>query len=113
MPDNNRLENRHRRRIQLKYGLDTAHRIGFTEDISEEGFFITTGLVEKPGSLLQFELTMSSGEIVALEGRVRWAKRVPVNLLRRIKGGMGVRIVRFKSGADTYRALCRELTSRT
>jgi hypothetical protein len=92
--------------------MDTARRVGFTEDVSDDGFFIKTGVVERPGSLMQFELTMPDGTCVELEGRVRWAKKVPVNLLQRIKGGMGIRITRFKSGEADYRTLCEAMHTR-
>jgi hypothetical protein len=41
-----------------------------------------------------------------------WAKKVPPNLLGRLKGGMGVRILRFTSGENTYRYLLSELQER-
>lgn len=112
MRNDSRNETRHRKRVQLKYGLEVANRIGFTEDVSDDGFFIKTGLVERPGSLLQFELTMPDRVVVRLEGRVRWAKKVPAKLIHRIKGGMGIRITRFQSGEADYRSFCEELHSR-
>jgi len=36
---------------------------------------------------------------------VIWAKRVPAQLLRRVKGGMGVRIIRFEAGESVYQDL--------
>ena len=112
MRNGHQVNTRHRKRIQLRYGFDTAKRIGFTEDINAEGFFIKTGHVEKPGSLMQIELTMPDGHLVELMGRVCWAKKVPANLLHRIKGGMGIRISSFKSGEAAYRSFCEDLNSR-
>lgn len=112
MRNDNRIETRHRRRVQLKYGLEVASRIGFTEDVSDDGFFIKTGLVERPGTLMQFELNLPDGVLVELAGRVRWAKKVPAKLLYRIKGGMGIKIVRFRTGESDYRRYCEELESR-
>jgi len=108
----NRVQPRHRKRIQVKYGTDVASRIGFTEDISDEGFFLKTALVQKPGSILLFELSMPDGTVVSLSGRVRWAKRVPPALLGRVKGGMGIKIAEFHSGGEAYRLFCSELRSR-
>jgi PilZ domain len=107
-----RNNTRHRKRIQLRYGLDSAKRIGFTEDVSDEGFFIKTGMVEQPGSRMHVELTMPDGASVRLEGFVSWAKKVPANLIHRIKGGMGIRITHFKSGEAEYRAFCDGLHAR-
>ena len=112
MHNDNRIELRHRKRIQLKYGLEEANRLGFTEDISDEGFFIKTGWVERPGALMVFELTMPDGVVVQLEGRVRWAKKVPAKLIHRIKGGMGIKITSFYCGEFEYRSFCDELNSR-
>jgi len=110
--NDNRIKTRHRKRIQLKYGLEATTRIGFTEDVSNEGFFIKTGRVERPGSLMVFELTMPDGAVVQLEGRVRWAKKVPDKLIHRIKGGMGIKITSFRYGESEYRSFCDDLNSR-
>ena len=112
MRNDNRIETRHRKRVQLKYGLEAASRIGFTEDVSDEGFFIKTEVVERPGALMQFELTMPDGVFVELVGRVRWAKKVPAKLIHRIKGGMGIKIVHIKSGESAYRSFCEALNFR-
>jgi PilZ domain len=108
----NRNEFRHRKRVLLRYGPGATRRIGFTEDVSDEGFFIKTGQVEKPGSLMQFELTLPDGARVELKGRVRWAKKVPVNLIQRIKGGMGIKIIGFILGEAEYRSFCEDLKNR-
>lgn len=112
MLNDNRIETRHRKRIQLRYGIESADRVGFTEDVSDEGFFIKTALVQKPGSMMQFELTLPDGALVLLSGRVRWAKKVPPNLLHRLKGGMGIKISRFDSGQSAYQAFCEQLKAR-
>lgn len=110
--NDNRIKVRHRKRVQLKYGLEKANQIGFTEDVSDEGFFIKTGKVERPGSLMIFKLTMPDGVVVQLEGRVRWAKKVPAKLIHRIKGGMGIKITCFHYGESDYRSFCADLNSR-
>lgn len=109
---NNRGDTRHLKRVNLRFGVDAPTRIAFTEDISTQGFFIKSGFVLDPGTLLQVEITLPDNSVVSLEGRVRWARRVPPALLRRIKGGMGVRIRRFISGEDAYRAFCSALGDR-
>jgi len=108
----NRLQPRHRKRIQVKYGVDAPTRVGFTEDISEEGFFIKSSLVQRPGTILQVELTTPDRETILLEGRIRWAKKVPPNLLHRVKGGMGIKIIAFKEGEAAYRRFCEILQER-
>ena len=112
MASDKRNLKRHRKRLQVKFGIEEAGRFGFTEDLSETGIFIKSAIVQNPNSVLKMELTSPGGEVIHLEGRVMWAKKVPPNLLRRLKGGMGVRILRFISGETTYRSLLGELQGR-
>jgi len=105
MPENRKLK-RHRKRLQIKYGANGSVRTGFTDDLSDAGFFIRTALVLPPKTILQVELLTPANEIIRVEGMVRWAKRVPPNLLRTTKGGMGIRIEKFLSGEEVYRNLC-------
>lgn len=100
---------RHRKRLQIKYGIDVPTRIGFTEDVSDGGFFVKTTFIHPPNSVLQLELTTPRGEIVLMEATVCWAKRVPPNMLRIAKGGMGLRITRFISGEESFSRLCETL----
>jgi len=111
MPDN-RQKKRHRKRLQLRYEVDGSMRMAFTEDVSDEGFFIRTAIVHSPKTDLRIELTTPSNESIIIEGRVRWAKRVPPNLLRVAKGGMGIRITRFLAGEAAYRQLCKGLNEK-
>lgn len=103
---------RHRKRLSLKFGINEATRVGFTDDISETGLFIKSAIVQNPNTLLRIQLTAPDGEVIALTGKVMWAKKVPPSLLRRIKGGMGVRIIAFHSGEQTYLRLCGDPTAR-
>lgn len=111
MADNRQLP-RHRKRIRVQYGPERPDHTGFTEDISIEGFFLKTAIVLRPGTILQAELELPDGIFVTLEGRVRWSKKVPPALLRRLKGGMGVKIRRIYTGQAAYQAYCAELAAR-
>lgn len=111
MNGDNRNNKRNRKRLPLKFGVEEATRIGFTDDLSESGLFIKSAIVQNPNAVLKIELTVPSGEVVVLTGRVMWAKKVPPNLLRRLKGGMGIRILDFQSGEQSYRQLCAELSA--
>lgn len=108
----NRQQKRHRKRLQLRYGVDGSMRTAFTEDVSEEGFFIQTSFVHSPKTEIRIELMTPTNECIHLDGRVRWAKRVPPNLARLAKGGMGIRIIRFHAGEVIYRGLCEEMKRR-
>lgn len=104
-----RIGKRHKRRFQLRYGVDEPSRLAFTEDISDTGFFIMSPMVVQPGTILFVELMLNDGATILIKGRIMWAKKVPQNLMRKVKGGMGVRILSFASGEDAYRQLCASL----
>lgn len=95
-----------RKRIKVRFGVDAARKFGFTDDLSENGFFIRSPLVERPRSCIRVELEVPGGENVLLEAEVRWAKRIPLQMVQRgRKGGMGVRIQKFISGEESFRGL--------
>ena len=100
---------RHLKRLPVKFGVGSANTLGYTEDISDFGFFIKAGLVQVPGRELAVELTLPQDRLVKMVAKVQWAKRIPPALLRTYKGGMGFTIVRFLEGEEFYRALCDEL----
>ncbi len=101
---------RHRKRLTVRFGVDDPNRLAFTEDISSQGLFIKTPNVCTPGTLIRVDLTLPDDRIVRMEAQVRWAKKVPPQMLRMVqKGGMGVRITRFFAGEDLYGTLCQEL----
>jgi hypothetical protein len=107
-----RLSLRKNRRLEVRFGPDEPKRIGFTCDITRQGFFIQSSSVCRPGTLLIVTMSMANNQEVRLEARVQWAKRVPPNLLRAVKkGGMGVKIVRFCSGEAIYRSYCAALNT--
>jgi len=84
-------------------------RVAFTEDVSETGFFIRTAVIHPPNTSLRIELITADTESILLDGKVRWAKKVPPNLMRIAKGGMGISITRFLAGEETYRQICESL----
>ena len=105
-----RLTVRKNRRLEVRFGPDEPKRIGFTCDITRQGFFIQSCAVCRPGTLLIITLLLGHDLDVRLEARVQWAKRVPPQMLRAVKkGGMGVKIVRFVSGEAIYRSYCAAL----
>jgi len=96
---------RHRKRLQLRFGPDGPSRVGFTEDISDTGIFVRSAFVHNPGSMLHLYLNVSGQQDVVMTVRVMWARKVPPNLMNKVKGGMGVRILTFLEGESTYRLL--------
>ena len=106
-----RWKKRQRKRIPLRYGSDAPVKVAFTDDITHEGLFIRTAMPLNPGTRLLVELTPPEGSIV-LEGEVRWGKRVPPQMLHKLKGGMGLRILAFRSGRELYLRICDALYGR-
>lgn len=100
----NRQTLRSKKRLSVRFGTEGPKHIGYTEDISPEGMFIKTASVYRPGTLLQIQITVKGAESVLLEGQVRWAKRVPPQLVRKIKAGMGVKISRILAGEKAFDA---------
>ena len=92
-----------RKRISIKFGIDQAVRLAFTEDISMTGMFIKSPNVVPPNTKIFIEFELPDGEKVLIEARVMWAKKVPPNLFHLVKkSGMGVRFLRFISGEHLF-----------
>lgn len=106
--DNDRIKRRHRKRISLKFGIGELEKIGFTDDLNHEGLFIRTSVVARVGTTILVQIQHPKGDVL-LTGEVRWAKRIPSNVLHKLKGGMGIKIVNITSNAELYHALCDEL----
>ncbi len=101
---------RKRKRLKIRFGVEYPKRVAFTEDLSKDGMFVITGQPERPGSLIIIDMTLPDETEVIAYGRVRWAKKVPPNLVRvASKGGMGIALLRFDKGQEAYRALVEEL----
>jgi hypothetical protein len=92
-----------KKRISLRFGIDVAARIAFTEDVSMTGMFIKTSNIAPPNSKIKIEFELPQGSKVEIEARVMWAKKVPQNLFHLVKkSGMGVRFLRFTAGEDAF-----------
>ena len=105
-----RIINRKRKRLKVRFGVESPKRIAFTDDITDKGLFLTTSTPEKPGTILMLEIDVPDGENVKCQGQVRWARKVPSSMLRIAnKGGMGVRLGNFTQGKETYLQLVEQL----
>lgn len=92
-----------KKRISIRFGIDNAARVAFTEDISMTGMFIKTANVTPPNTRIIIEFVLPDGSRVELEARVMWAKKVPANLFHLVKkSGMGVRFLHFHAGEDAF-----------
>lgn len=101
---------RFRKRLTIRFGIEGAHRVAFTEDISRTGISIKTAFVFNPGSNLEMELIMPDESIVKLKGVVVWAKRVPPNMIHLIKkAGMGIMFTKIEHGEELFEKLIVEM----
>lgn len=92
-----------KKRISIRFGIDDAFRVAFTEDISMTGMFIKTPNIIPPNTKLIIEMELPDGEKVVIQSRVMWAKKVPANLFHLVKkSGMGVRFISFTSGENAF-----------
>jgi len=91
------------KRLIIRFGVNEAERVAFTENISMAGMFIKTPNVISPNTRIAIEFLLPDGHKIELEARVMWAKKVPANLFHLVKkSGMGVRFLRFHSGEDVF-----------
>jgi Tfp pilus assembly protein PilZ len=94
-----RHQERKKKRLKVRFGVDYPKRVAFTGDASVGGLYIITGQPEHPGTKLLIEINLPDGEQVIVYGRVRWAKKVPPNLIRLAnRAGMGVQLNQFEAG---------------
>ena len=92
-----------KKRISIRFGIGDAARVAFTEDISMTGMFIKTPNVTPPNTKVRIEIELPDGQMVEVDARVMWAKKVPANLFHLVKkSGMGVRFLRFHAGEDAF-----------
>jgi len=97
-----RIIRRLRKRLTVRFGLDGANRVAFSEDVSTTGMFIKTANVCPPNSRIRIEFTVDD-TLIQVDGRVMWAKKVPQNLFHLAKkSGMGVRFLRFQAGEEHF-----------
>lgn len=90
---------RKKKRLKVRFGTDYPKRVAFTGDASAAGLYIITGQPERPGTKLLIEINLPDEQQVIVYGQVRWAKKVPPNLIRLAnKAGMGVLLTQFEAG---------------
>ncbi len=94
---------RRKKRLKVRFGIEYPRRVAFTCDASDRGMHILTSHPERPGTKLLIEIELPTGESSVAYGYVRWAKKVPANLMRVAdKAGMGVLLTSFTSGEQAY-----------
>ncbi len=101
---------RRKKRLKIRFGVEYPRRVAFTRDASEQGLHIVTGHPERPGTKLLLEIELPTGDSVIASAYVRWAKKVPPNLMHVAdKAGMGVLLTEFKAGLAAYQDFLKSL----
>lgn len=88
MPEK-RNDERLRKRLMVRYGVEAPTKTAFARDLSEGGVQIQTNNVLTPGTTLQIELQFPD-RTFTLWARVCWAKKVPPQLAYTLHCGMGL-----------------------
>jgi hypothetical protein len=84
-----RDEDRARKRVMVRYGVNGPTATAFTKNLSRSGLQVQTNNVLTPGTRIQVELKFPD-RTFALWGVVVWAKRVPPQLAYTVPCGMGI-----------------------
>ncbi len=90
--DRNRIAERTKRRLMIRFGTDLPEKTGYTKDISETGLFIRTNNVLPPGDKIQVQVEFPE-ESFNLRAKVIWAKQVSPHLAHIMDCGMGVHFI--------------------
>ncbi len=105
-----RTKRRIRKRVKIRFGENAPEKMAYTGDISDEGMFINTVAAKFVHGRMHIEITTPDGQTVLIEGRVRWAKRVPASIVHKHpKAGVGIQISRFIAGEEAYRKMLADL----
>lgn len=105
-----RLKHRRKKRLSVRFGNGKLEHLGYSSDISPQGFFVESRVVYKSGGVMNFELKTHDGQIIALLGKVQWSKKVAPRLNHILKAGMGISIQKFLAGEEIYITLASDET---
>ncbi|BCR04771.1 pilus protein PilZ [Desulfuromonas versatilis] len=105
-----RNKHRYPKRLQIRFGPESPEKVAYTGDLSEEGLFVRTVVAKFIHGKVLIEISTPEGDPVILEAQIRWAKRVPPQMIHKYpKAGLGLRITRFISGEERYRHIIENL----
>lgn len=103
-----------KKRLSLKFGFDAPTKVAFTEDMSHDGLFVKTVYPSPPGSRVHIDLTMPDGNIVKIMGMSRWRKSAPPQMIHLVKkNGMGIKILKFISGEESYQLFIAKINNKS
>ena len=83
---------RTRRRVYVRFTKEDSKRAGYTKNLSENGIFVQTNQVSRPGTTVHLEMEFPDTKF-SMKARVMWAKKVPPQLAHVLECGMGLQFV--------------------
>jgi len=96
-----RSSDRLRKRLMVRYGVDSPTKMAFAADLSATGIQLKTNAVLRPGTTVQLELNFPD-QTFTLWARVAWAKKVPPALAHTAHCGMGLEFVEPEAAWTSY-----------
>lgn len=90
-----------RKRLRLRVRMEPGALTAITEDVSSTGLFLRSARVFQAGTPVELTIFLPDGSVEA-NGVIRWARRVPVQLVRDIRGGMGIELSHAPTELRTY-----------
>lgn len=73
----------------MRVSLEPGSVTSVTGDLSPGGIFVHSARILDPGTRVRVVIQLPHG-LARAEGVVRWAKRVPAQLLGHVRGGVGI-----------------------
>jgi len=92
MPKGKQKSKRARRRVEVRFGPDEPHFVGFSGNVSRAGIMVRAVRVFAPGTVLNLELKFPGGTFL-VRGEVVWAREGPVQFLSSGRVGMGITFI--------------------
>ena len=83
---------RTKRRLTVRFGIETPEIMGYTKNLSETGLYIETARAMSPGTALQLQINTPE-HVFEMWSLVVWAKRYPPRFAHLLRGGMGCRFI--------------------
>ncbi len=85
-----RTFSRKKRRFLVEFDLQGSSCTGFTYDVSPNGIFVRSIRLPKPGTFLTANLHLTTGQRIAVRGKVVRSFRVPPELARLVPSGFSI-----------------------
>ncbi len=96
-------DQRHRKRVMVRFGPDKPEKTAFTNNLSEHGILLQSRYTFPPGTMLNVEVDSPGNPTFILVGRVVWVKRVPLRLQQVKSSTMGLY---FKEPSQDWIEFC-------